>query len=134
MTLRENSAAQPGQPITKPCAPQIINEDQLRCRRFHTMEQQNGICFVQMMQKQAAHHDIVCWLRKGLLKCVALKKSYVVTMGRCCLVRCKSQGGGADVATIDRDRNAVSLSETGQSNGKIATPSRKIQDGQRSFA
>ena len=55
-------------------------------------------------------------------------------MGRCCLFGCKTQGSGADVAAIDRYRNTVPLGATGQSNGKIATASRNIQNGQRSFA
>jgi hypothetical protein len=65
---------------TRAAAAQIINHQQMPCRRGHSLKQRDNVVLAQMMEEQRADQNVVA-LRQPLFQCVDLT---VRNTGACC--------------------------------------------------
>ena len=132
MARRQDSASQPGQPVSESRSPQIVNQDQLHGGLSHALQKSDCIALSQMMQKQAAHHDIVCRLRKRLLQCVAQMKADIIQP--CChgLFSCKCDRRRANVAPVNAYGALLTFRDSCKTDCQISATGSNVQNGERS--
>ena len=70
----QQAATDPGQPISKVCSTQIINQDDLCRGTRHPLQDSHGIAFGEVMQEQCTHHNIILF-RQIARENVMLKES-----------------------------------------------------------
>jgi hypothetical protein len=133
VTTRQKTTSQPGKAVTQTGTPQIIDQHKRASCGLHFPHQYYGIIFCQVMQKQAAHHNIILGLRKRILQRVAKCKPNIFSIRRRRLASRKSDGRRTDIAAFDIHCNPFPFSSLGKSNGKIAAAGGNVQDGNRTI-
>ena len=99
----------------------------------HLLHQKYWIFCRQVMQKKAAHHNIILGLWKRLLQRVAKCEPDIPTIRCRSLASRKSDGSGTDVAAFNIHCNPRPFSSLRESNGEVSTAGGNVQNGNRTI-